>query len=502
MAKTLTLNLKQLKISSPSSLGQIKSPLRCNVIVVAKFDFQAETREELSVSKGDVLKLLDRLSNGWVLVKFIDKMHPPGLVPSLYVDIAVNDPLNPITVNWLHQAGKSASPPSKSFVDAHVKTLLAKNVPLTINNMPYPLTVVVSHYLTFENRFWYRVDVTYSTGEQGYLCRYYQDFYDLHVSILEMFNASDNNLLELEKPPKLPEPIPSNKRSSGEMREIFSKRCRQLSTYMNELTNNKNYQVSPAVVDWLAKEYCQRPGFLVDDALNDTNEAISQRILPGSVIIASESKLAKVETPTPSPELSPLKYVLPPASGLQRSKSKNIYNHYQQAATFSHYPPLGRSKSTREPARSASTREPLRSMSQRRNVSNPGVARSNTFTAATAGQSSKFASPSKYPPTPKVPSTPQLGLASGHQSPQAPRTTTPQIRCKIKTQTSDILVVAVDKKTFTSLDEFKNHIYNKVAFNNLFIKLPNSDSFQEIDSPDIDSLQFLHQSDRVLLLVT
>lgn len=503
MTKTLILNIKQLKISQPSALGQIKSPLRCNVILVSKFDFQAETREELSVSKGDVLKLLDRLSNGWVLVKFIDKMLPPGLVPCLYVDIAVNDPLNPITVSWLHQAGKDSSLQSKSFVDAQVKTLLANNVPITINNMPYPLTVAVSHYLTFENRFWYRVDVTYSTGQQGYLCRYYQDFYDLHVSILEMYNTSGNQ--DVAKPPKLPEPIPSNKRESAEMREIFSNRCRDLSAYMNELILNKSYQASPILVDWLEKGYCQRPGIVVDDALNDTNDGISQRILPGSVTLASESKLIKVESSeSKSADGSPLKYVIPQGSGLQRAKSKNIYNHYHQAATFGLNPPLGRSKSTREPSRSTSTREPLRSISQKRNVSNPGVTRSKSVTAVSAGQliTSKYPPPLNLPPTPETSKISKATMLEGLADLSPTRNTVPHIKCKIKSQTGDILVVAVDKKSFTSLDEFKNHIYNKVAFNNLYIKLPNSETFQEIDSPEIDSLQFLHQSDRVLLLLT
>lgn len=507
MAKTLLLNIKDLKISHPSVLGQVKSSLKCNVILVAKFDFTAETKEELSVSKGDVLKLLDRLSNGWVLVKFIDKMHPPGLVPCLYVDIAVNDTMNPITLGWLHQNG---SDESKSFVDAQVKSLLADNVPLTINNTPYPLTVLVSHYLTYDDRFWYRVDVIYSTGQQGYLCRYYQDFYDLHALLLDMYNAAGNkDLLELKKPPKLPEPVPSNKRNLVEMREIFSNRCRELSTYMNELILNKNYQVSPAIVEWLDKSYCQRPGFVVDDALNDTNEGISQRILPGSVTLASESKLVKVESPeTKKHDDSPLKFVLPAGSGLQRSKTKNIYNHYHQAANFGQYPPLGRSKTTREPvARSASTREPLRSISQKKNVPNPSVGRSRTITAVTAGQSMEVKP--QFVNTPQLPSmehsmaksSPLIGLV-GLQSPQTTRDVVPQIKCKIKTQTSDILVVMVQKKLITSLDEFKNEIYRKVAFNNLFIKLPNSDSFQEIDSPEINAMLFLHQSDRVLLLVT
>lgn len=475
MTKTLIHNVKDLKISSPSALGSMALRLKSNVILVAKFDFQSESKEELSINKGDVLKLLDRYNNGWVLVKFVDRVQPPGLVPCLYVDIAINDPVNPITLKWLHQETTGNFKGFKTFVDAQVQSLLASNSPLTINNMPYPLTVLVTHYLTYEDRFWYRVDVTYSTGEQGYLCRYYQDFYDLHASLLEMLSGlSEKEASELGKLPKLPEPVPSNKRNSTEQRDLFSHRCRQLGTYMSELIKNKNYQVSQALVDWLDKDYCHRAGFVVDDAVNDTNEVISQRILEGSVTLASESKLEKL----PSPEVKKVEAFTPPQAPtgmlLQRSKSKNIYNHYQQAT-------LGRS---------ASTHEPLRARSQKRTVSNLGVSRSKTVTG---GQSMDIAQP---------PRTPSLNRVPSNLSPRTPLGPLPLINCKIKTQNSDILVVKVNKTEFSTLEEFKNIIYQKVAFNNLFIKLPNTDSFQEIESSDVGSLKFLQLSDRVLLLVT
>lgn len=485
MAKTLQNNIKDLKISKPSALGLMSSNLKSNVILVAKFDFQAETKEELSVSRGDVLKLLDRFSNGWVLVKFIDKVQPPGLVPCLYVDIAINDPLNPITLEWLHQGSQGSKAKSKSFVDAQVEFSLADNAPLTINNMPYPLTVVVSHYLTYEDRFWYRVDVTYSTGEQGYLCRYYQDFYDLHAALLEMYNSLDSkNGDELGKLPKLPEPVPSNKRNSTEQRDLFSHRCRELSTYTSELIRNKSYQVSPALVNWLDRDYRKRPGFVVDCAINDTNEVISHRILPNSVILASESKFQRIVSPDVKKfDGSPSKFAIPPGSESQHPKSKNTYNHYHQAAL----PSVGRS---------ASTREPLRSTSQKWKLPNTDVGRSKTITSVTAGQSMEVKSqPPRNFKSDKVVNT-------TFPSAQTPPSTVPQIKCKIKTQSSDILIVKLNKLQITSIDVFKGLIYKRIAFNNLFIKFPQSDSFQEIESLEIDSLLFLRKSDRVLLLVT
>lgn len=486
MTKTLILNIKDLKISSPSIVGSMTLKLKSNVIVVAKFDFSAESPQELSVHKGDVLKLLDRLPNGWVLVKFVDRVQAPGLVPCLYVDIAVNDPQNPITVQWLHQ---DASGSGSTFVDAQVQSLLAKNAPLTFNNRPYPITVVVSHYLTYENRFWYRVDVTYSTGDQGYLCRYYQDFYDLHAQMLD--NVLSGGAGEpAGKLPKLPEPVPSSHRSSEEQQEIFSRRCRQLSTYMTELINDKTRQVAPTTLDWLDCAYQGRPGFVVEETLNDAHEVISQRVLPGSVTLASECRLERVKStskPSPKPDVS--KFSVPSGSELQRVKTKNIYNHYQQAASFS----------KGQVGRSASGRAPGRSSSQRKPSSDSGLPGHNTLTEQ-ATYTSEWQTKRTSPQLERV-SKAEASLASPPISP-ASATTSPQIKCKIKTPSGDIIVIKLAKAQIGSVEDFKMLIYNKVAFNNLFIKFPQSDSFQEIESVERDAMTLLHAVDRVLLLVT
>ena len=46
------------------------------LFLVTKYDFVAEGENEISVNKGDLVKLIDRLGNGWVLVKYIDRVQP------------------------------------------------------------------------------------------------------------------------------------------------------------------------------------------------------------------------------------------------------------------------------------------------------------------------------------------------------------------------------------------------------------------------------------------
>lgn len=519
MSKTILSGIKDLKISAPSVVDQAASKLKCSVIVVAKYDFEAETADELSMRKGDVLKLLDRLANGWVLVKYVDRMVPPGLVPSLYVDIAVNDPMNPITVQWLHEVSLAGDSPNASFCDAQVRQLLESNAPLTFNNKPYPLTVLVSNYLMYENRFWYRVDVTYSTGEQGYLCRYYQNFYDLHVSLLDTAGAAEAAANGADtKLPKLPEPVPSKQRDSTELSDLFSKRCRELSVYMNDLVLKKHYQVCPALMEWLSVDYEGLPGFVVDDALNDSSDAISQRILEGSVILASKTKTVALERKKSVDENG--KYTVPRKGSLQRAKSKNIYNHYHQVANY-YLNNMTRLMSTSEggPHRRPSGVDRLRTVSgpsgvdRLRTVSGPsGVDRLRTVSGPSSapGMSTPrnkhthtFGSSPHTPqlPTPKTPSTPPKSvLLASTPTSQRVVDNLNLVRCKIKTQTNDNVVVRLDRRDITTVDLLKKLVYRKIAFNNLYVRL--DDAYEEVDSLDVDVLGILHSSDKLYLLVT
>lgn len=575
MSRVFPQGIKDLKISGPTNVGQSLSALRCKVILVAKFDFAAETEGELSIKKGDVLKLLDRLANGWVLVEFIDKIASSGLVPSLYVDIAVNDPINPITLLWLHEVAPNGTVPSKTFNDVQVQMLLDNNTPFSINNKLYPLTVSVTNYLMYENRFWYRVDVTYSLGEQGYLCRYYLDFYDLHVSLLDYVHGTPETDAEGHafKLPKLPEPVPSQRRNSTEQGVLFSQRCRELSTYMNELIATKRFQVCPALVDWLDVKYKDLPGFVVDDAPEGTTDIVNQRILPGSVILASKAVAPVLAPPSLDPEASetPAEGVTfsatPSKDGPRPNKPKNVYNHYQQAASAKIN--IARSLSTSEgryPTRSTSKLERLRTVSSANNA----LAISDPVAAVGAGNTPLFRSKStkathappkaaQVPPntalplmTPRQKFTPDMAQTqtppgrSKRTSPttsrgedEAPGLKTPishqgtpkqatnpsfpvrkasygtpvpgntqklpspkHLRCEIKTQTNDNLVVRVNVAETPSVASFKAAVYLKCAYNNLFIREEEGGSYEEIDYVDFDVVQMIQKAEKVFLLVT
>ncbi|OBA21600.1 hypothetical protein METBIDRAFT_42815 [Metschnikowia bicuspidata var. bicuspidata NRRL YB-4993] len=540
--------VRDLKISAPTNVDQTASSLRCKVILVAKFDFAAETNEELSVKKGDVLKLLDRFSNGWVLVEFIDKIASPGLVPALYVDIAVNDPINPVTLLWLHEMGMNSSDASKTFNDVQVQMLLENNSPFSINNKLYPLSATVSNYLMYENRFWYRVDVTYSLGEQGYLCRYYLDFYDLHLSLLDHVNTlKDAPQQTGSKLPKLPEPVPSQKRNSIEQKELFTRRCRELSAYMHELTSTKRLQVCPTLVNWLEVGFKNLPGFVADDTPPD-GEDINQRILPGSVILASKTMAPAVAEQPKDDSLEKVKFMAPSKDTPQLNKPKNVYNHYQQAANAKIN--IARSLSTSEgryPTRNGSKLERARTVSTGNHTpkKNPlDLGHAPMTPTPHKSQSLKYTSPGQpaspqMKPKQRYPAemlqmngllqklvSPATSLGSGisdgdsehptglktpmshHGTPRsaaepvfAPRKAS-FARCEIKTQTNDQVVVRVNIAETPTVASFKNAIYLKIAYNNLYIRLKENGAYEEIDSPGSDVMETILQSDTVFLLIT
>lgn len=96
-------SIRQLTISEPKVLEIFHSQV--NVILVSNYNFRGEHKDELTVCKGDLLKFIEKRENGWILVKFLDKLNHTGLVPASYVDIVINDIKNPINTSWLNDNG-------------------------------------------------------------------------------------------------------------------------------------------------------------------------------------------------------------------------------------------------------------------------------------------------------------------------------------------------------------------------------------------------------------
>ncbi|KAI5951014.1 hypothetical protein KGF54_004088 [Candida jiufengensis] len=358
---SISLPLRSLTISNPKTEeDNFINKLKSNIILITKFSFNSETSNELSIKKGDILKLLDVPSNGWLLVKFIDKLQPPGLIPALYVDIAVNDPINPITLTWLHSINNASSNIIKDHKFLNLQFNKIESKFQTINNKPYPILVSISNFALYNQRYWYRLDVELSNKTKIYLCRYYQDFYNLHINLLDLISKIPNEDKEEDeidlKLPKLPEPLPTRSKKDVNENNILEddinlllKRCNDLNIYINKLILNKYFQTSNELNDWLDLEYNELPGFLEVEQLE--NDEINQKILPGSIDVVKEFNEKKFKEKEEFEKLQKEKEQENQEEDLEdddendeeeeeekedlpsRTKSKNIYNNYQQASS-------------------------------------------------------------------------------------------------------------------------------------------------------------------------
>lgn len=139
-----TDNIRDRVISKPKLIYNNETNL--NVILVSNYKFVSEGENELSVNKGDLLKFIEKKPNGWLLVKFLDKLNDPGLIPASYVDIVINDIKNPITLAWLADDSNldvtggsggdnsSASSPTKSVNNDVVKDIRDIQEPVPLRN--------------------------------------------------------------------------------------------------------------------------------------------------------------------------------------------------------------------------------------------------------------------------------------------------------------------------------------------------------------------------------
>lgn len=265
-------NLKKLSILAPinaspqnspstSLLAQFPTPTTPVVVLKAKYNFVARAAPEISVRANDYFKLVDRPGNGWVMVQCIDR-NSTGIIPALYVEIAVNDLKQPVLEEWLL---KVAAPQSAIISD--MKQLRVSNV-----------------LLDRDNKCWYRLDIKLKNGNNRYVAKYYQDFYQLHVCLLEEF-------YKLVKLPSLPRTIrtpPSgpaawtSPQDTTYMKELVA-HCEELDKYLNRLLRLDDVLQLATLFDFIFAQSNNSIEFdkdeqLIDDHINDALNELSLNV--------------------------------------------------------------------------------------------------------------------------------------------------------------------------------------------------------------------------------
>lgn len=205
------------KISSAGSVGGRKSANQA-LYAIAVFDFIAERSDELNLRTGENLIICAHHDYEWFIAKPITRLGGPGLVPVSYVkiiDMAGSTGINnilpddtigiidlfqiPTVEQWKLQTAKyqalsiplgqilQSQPTASANSQFFQKEEQGWNSSSLGSARAYLVEAGVDLYLLEHGRYQYLVIARLSNGKTRYLYRYYQDFYDLQVKLLEKF---------------------------------------------------------------------------------------------------------------------------------------------------------------------------------------------------------------------------------------------------------------------------------------------------------------------------
>lgn len=239
---------KKLSTSSmPTSVSsKSNNPSANTLYAIVLYDFQAERSDELDIHAGENIILCAHHSYEWFIAKPIDRLGGPGLVPVSYVSVidiltgnsTGNDVMDdiqaahlPTVDEWKNSNAKykASSIPLGNVDEAQVTPQMVQHSQMTHQSpqsqqrhsadrrqsrfsrrseaqqytqsqimhhdqeihvddtKPSVVDATVDAFHVDDGRYWFHVQVELSNGQTRSLCRYYEDFYDFQIRLLELF---------------------------------------------------------------------------------------------------------------------------------------------------------------------------------------------------------------------------------------------------------------------------------------------------------------------------
>lgn len=256
--------------ADPHKLGSLYS--------IVLYDFKAEKPDELSAFAGENLFICAHHNFEWFIAKPIGRLGGPGLVPVGFVSI-IDIKTGYATGNDVMEDIRSVELPTIQEWKNYVAKYKASNITLgqvehdfqsneTIpeedsqNYSAYPPSQHTGHSTKVHNeiadasidsfrfeddKYWFSVECQLYSGNIRYLKRYYQDFYDLQVQLLDNFPSESGKLRDSTGQwtkriiPYIPGPVPYVTDS------ITKKRKEDLNLYVKELI-----KLPPYICDFAA----------------------------------------------------------------------------------------------------------------------------------------------------------------------------------------------------------------------------------------------------------
>lgn len=245
---------KKSSVSSVSS-GSSHRNSSPTLYAIVLYEFKSEREDELAISPGESLIICAHHEYEWFIAKPINRTGGPGLVPVTYVKIVdlinPNNTLNhndekdlikiintlkiPTVEQWKAQTARyQASSRPVEPVDGDLHTFdrqrvsgpigpgqvqqykhydengeysLSNRSSLSSSNISILEASVDSYHLD-ANKYQYLIVARLSNGKMRYLYRYYDDFYQLQVSLLELFPYEAGKIENSKRTiPSIPGPL-------------------------------------------------------------------------------------------------------------------------------------------------------------------------------------------------------------------------------------------------------------------------------------------------------
>ncbi|AEY96743.1 FAEL241Wp [Eremothecium gossypii FDAG1] len=251
-----------------TSPQQVQMPVKTgSLYAIVLYDFKAEKSDELSAFAGENLFICAHHNFEWFIAKPIGRLGGPGLVPVGFVSIIdinsgyatgnnVKDDIAsvnlPTVQEWKNNIAKyKASNISLGSVEQHQQQQQQQKQQQRVSVVPsvqpfqytqaqsfdniVPVGAAVESFLLEGEKYWFHVVCDLEDGSSHSLKRYYEDFYDLQVQLLDAYPAEAGKLRDSNGQwtkrimPYIPGPVPYVTDS------ITKKRKDDLNIYVKEL---------------------------------------------------------------------------------------------------------------------------------------------------------------------------------------------------------------------------------------------------------------------------
>ncbi|RPB03664.1 hypothetical protein L873DRAFT_1668579 [Choiromyces venosus 120613-1] len=278
-----------------STSGKSGSPL----YGVVQYDFAAERADELEAKAGEAIIVVAQSDKDWFVAKPIGRLGGPGLIPVDFIEIrdmvtgqivedtqaAIARAGVPKVEEWKRMAAEyKNSSISLGRFDFDAQTAQAQgqmqNMSVTDNSNRHtlqgysngssgapdqyrhsrsssqgqylaPVVASVDSY-SFENgRYWYVLNATMEDGRSWILCRFYEDFYDFQISLLDEFKEEAGHTGQPRSLPYMPGPV------TYVTDTISAARRTSLDEYIKKLLSMPTYISKSKLVKQL---FAPRPG--------------------------------------------------------------------------------------------------------------------------------------------------------------------------------------------------------------------------------------------------